>query len=87
MGCFVATPSPADGLFPGPMPFVSPPSRLDSGPFAAVNDPGIEGRKFRNAPPTGLIGVVPDRREPSGSDPEHTPTGIWQPDRRRFAPH
>ena len=32
----------------------------------------------------GLIGVVPGRREPSGSGPEHTPTGIWQPDRRRL---
>ena len=55
-------------------------------PFAAVNDPGIEGRNFRNTRPMGLIGVVPGRREPSGSGPDHTPTGIWQPDRRAFAP-
>ena len=86
LGCGAAPrrlPASQMGVAPVLCPLITHPSS-DYGP---ANDEDRGGRNFRNARPMGLIGVVPGRREPSGSDPEHTATGIWQPDRRCFAPH
>ena len=79
LGCGAAPrrlPASQTGVAPVLCPLITHPSS-DYGP---ANDEDRGGRKFRNARPMGLIGVVHARREPSGSDPEHHANGLG-PDR------